>query len=229
MFLIILGLSIGTYLSIAEYLRLKADPTSEDEMKFKFENIYNLSYLGKLTDTWLIISIVSSVILVVVLLIFLFLRKRIAFAAELIREVSKAIKVLPLALVWPIIPFILQLCVLFYCGSVGLYMASAGVEQFKIIDISLGQMVPAKIEGDYQVGDYCIPLNFKQYKEEFINNITDLHDIDCVFYRFGYNTTLPSIKGLNLQFAEKYYATAINFLNKYQFIPQVKSLFLMFF
>ncbi len=109
-------LGFATYFCVAEYLVLRSEPQDTDSPKFNIEKIYDLKYMSGLEETWLCLSIIIGLIFIIMLLVILFLRKRIQLAAELIKEVSKAITSIPSALFWPIIPFVLVAGVVFYCG-----------------------------------------------------------------------------------------------------------------
>ncbi|ESP02472.1 hypothetical protein LOTGIDRAFT_237969 [Lottia gigantea] len=60
------------------------------------------------TQTWLIISIVVSVVGVLLLLILLFMRKQIALAVQLFKESGKAIRKMPILHIQPFITFIVR-------------------------------------------------------------------------------------------------------------------------
>lgn len=111
----------STYFCVTEYLFLKQNSTESNE-QIKIEKLYDFDYLTSLKETWLAFSIISGVLFLVLFLIIIFLRKRIAIAAELIKETSKAITCIPSALVWPLFPFLLQLGVIVYCASIGIFL-----------------------------------------------------------------------------------------------------------
>ncbi len=111
--------AFGTYFCVTEYLILAKNSTNVNE-DIAVSKLLDFDYLTSLKETWLAFSIILGVILLIVLLVVIFLRKRLNMAAELIKEASKAITSIPSALVWPLLPFLLQLGVIFYCASIGI-------------------------------------------------------------------------------------------------------------
>ena len=67
-----------------------------------------MSVYLQLRDTWLAFFIISVVLLCVILLVTLFLRKRIRIAVELIGESSKAVGSIMSSVFYPILSFLLQ-------------------------------------------------------------------------------------------------------------------------
>lgn len=83
--------------------------------------------------------------------------------------------------------------------------------------------IPADAPKDFAVGAFCIPEDFKKLQED---NRPDYDEFECVFFRFGFDPKLPlSIKS---QSVAKYYSEAIEFLNDYQWLPQVYVIFMFF-
>jgi hypothetical protein len=136
---ILLGLlGFGTYQCVNEYILLSrgSASTTTQSFKFQYEKLFDVKYMSALKETWLALSIITGVVFVVLLLVVVFLRSRIHLACELIREASKAMIALPMSFVWPLVPFVLQLAILAYCISTSLYLASAGVPLYKIVDMN---------------------------------------------------------------------------------------------
>lgn len=99
---LLLGLS--TYLCTQEYISLKNTNQTPESFKFSFD----LKYLTSLKETWLTLAIIQGLIFLILFFVIISLRKRIDMAAELIKEVSKAIVLIPASLFWPFVPFILE-------------------------------------------------------------------------------------------------------------------------
>lgn len=235
--LVVFGLlGFATYFCVQEYLSL-----SNTSTQFKFTT--DLKYYGNLKETWLGLSIISGLVLLIFLLVVFFLRKRITFAANIIKEVSKAVISLPASFIWPIFPFIFLVIVLVYCCSVSLFLASSGVQLFRIVDTSnetnktfistttvqTFQYNLNKQEGIKQprfaVGDYCKPEEFYKFK---LTN-TSLKYLECFYYEFGYPTQLKDLDiDIDSETVQKYYTVVIEFLNKYQYIPQIYVAFMLF-
>ena len=104
--LVLLG--FGTYYCGHQFYNIRYGINKEQSLTFDFSKIYDLNYLSKLQETWIALSIISGVIFMILFLVVIFIRKRINMAAELIKEVSKAIVLIPASLVWPFAPFILE-------------------------------------------------------------------------------------------------------------------------
>jgi solute carrier family 44 (choline transporter-like protein), member 2/4/5 len=138
-------LAFGIYFCLSEYLELTNKKVTDNDIKLEFEKLYDLNYMSSLKTTWLVFTIILAVVFIVLLLILIFLRKRIAFAVALIKEVSKALVALPLTLIWPILPFVIELAVIFYCASIALYLASSGIQLYKIVDTNPNETLPITI------------------------------------------------------------------------------------
>lgn len=106
--IVLVLLGFGTYYSFQQFLSIKNGHNADNSLTFDFSRIYDLNYLSRLQETWLITSIVQGVIFIVLFLVVIFIRNRINMAAELIKEVSKAIVLIPASLVWPFLPFLLE-------------------------------------------------------------------------------------------------------------------------
>jgi choline transporter-like protein 2/4/5 len=100
-------LGFGSYLCIGEYIKMNNVNSKVDKYDLKFD-LSDLKYLSSLKETWLVSGIVTGVIFLVLFFVIIFIRKRIRMAAELIKEVSKAIVLIPASLVWPFIPFVIE-------------------------------------------------------------------------------------------------------------------------
>lgn len=76
----------GTYYSVTQYIQLKKNPVKVPE-GYNLKNLVN-QYLAK-EETWLVLSIISGVVLLIIALVVIFLRKRIVIAIALVKEGSK--------------------------------------------------------------------------------------------------------------------------------------------
>ncbi|XP_060561475.1 choline transporter-like protein 2 [Ruditapes philippinarum] len=122
--------AFGTYYSFDRYYYLKknGNPAEQYSVSPLFAGEFNY-YLG-LKKTWLAFACTCSTLLLIFLLIFLFLVKRICIAIELIKESSRAIGNMIFTLVWPVIPFLLQVAFFAYYVVSAAYVASMGKSQF---------------------------------------------------------------------------------------------------
>ncbi|VDD76896.1 unnamed protein product [Mesocestoides corti] len=105
-----------------ETKKLSADPPP-------FYFTIDITVYFRYATTWLALGIISAIILLLVLAIIIFLRKRIALAHFVIGETSKAIADLPITLLWPIFPFILIVGVIVLWFFVDMNLRSIAVSE----------------------------------------------------------------------------------------------------
>ena len=103
------------------------------------QNIFQVNYTPlflndvlELRDTWISFSIILGVIFIVLICLFLALRQRIAIAIKMIEHGSKAVSHMLCSLMFPVIPFILQCCVIVWFLVAGMYMSSIRVKKFTV-------------------------------------------------------------------------------------------------
>eukprot|EP00918_Siedleckia_nematoides_P006523 GHVU01014198.1.p1 GENE.GHVU01014198.1~~GHVU01014198.1.p1 ORF type:complete len:712 (+),score=89.13 GHVU01014198.1:168-2138(+) len=113
--------------SFYKYVTMRDNPDHQGEI-LVFTLDYN--YYLNLYKTWLGFGIAAGAILLILLIVLLFLRKRIVFAIAVIQEASRAVRSMMSLLVWPIIPFVLLLVLFSFWGASMLYLASVRGAQF---------------------------------------------------------------------------------------------------
>ncbi|KAF5306741.1 hypothetical protein FQA39_LY01499 [Lamprigera yunnana] len=74
--------------------------------------------------TWLSFTIIVAVALCIIVLMLIFLRKRIVLAIALIKEASRAVSSVTTSLFFPLFPWCLQIGVIVYAVFVGLYLST---------------------------------------------------------------------------------------------------------
>jgi len=130
-----LGLaSFGVYYTFHEWQKLKSASTeasSESIISVGFTTDLT-SYL-KLEQTWLIFFIILAVVDLIILLIILFLRKRIQIAVEIIDQASKAVGSMMTTLFYPLVTFVLSIITLGFWVLTALFLASSGQPVYKFI------------------------------------------------------------------------------------------------
>ena len=134
-------------------------------------------------DTWLGLSCALGVITLVILLILLFLRKRIAIAVKLIEEASRAVGGAFSTLIFPILPFILQSLVILWFLMVASCLATAGEKEFKVVDACPEESCinPDSLTNmPFTHGDKCDPSTFLR--------CTSCPQAQCVFNKYGPST-----------------------------------------
>ncbi|ODN04010.1 Choline transporter-like protein 4 [Orchesella cincta] len=136
----IVVLSFCCYFSVTRYHELKsvndtgefsraANPeffVSEEELKEQLD-----TYL-KLQTTWLVFAIITGTLLGILLLIVLFLRSRLFIAVALIKQGARAVSDMSFTLVWPLVPWVMQVAVIGWFLLVGLYLATASEKVYNV-------------------------------------------------------------------------------------------------
>jgi len=130
-------LSFGVWYCYDEYNQLKNTPGSNtDILSVGFTTNLN-TYLA-LTDTWLAFLVILSVMDLILILVVLFLRKRIQIAIKIIAEASKAVGTMISTLFFPIVTFCLLLVVVAFWAITALFLASTGDPVYQVIDATTG-------------------------------------------------------------------------------------------
>ncbi|KAG7172869.1 Choline transporter-like protein 5-B-like, partial [Homarus americanus] len=128
------GLSgFGAYYTLNKYLTLRKSVDNSTMSRAEFEYTTEVSRYTELETTWLILFIITVTIFVVCLLVLIFLRKRINIAIALIGQASKAVGDIMSTLIFPVVPYLLQLIFLALFCVVGVLLASAGKTEYRIM------------------------------------------------------------------------------------------------
>ncbi|XP_064650340.1 choline transporter-like protein 2 isoform X2 [Lineus longissimus] len=173
LFIALFGFSTGY--CFYKYVDLLDDPNSNGSFTFTT----NFSYYLGLRDTWLAFGIISAIFLLIILIILIFLRTRIRIAIAILKETSRAIGNMMSTLLWPLLPFILQVAVFAYWGATAIYLASSTKTDYKYANISssnLFQSIP------------CDPTN---YANDTASSI-------CQFVKYGSNDYVIYLQLFNL-------------------------------
>ena len=126
---------------------------------------------------WLGLVLVFSCVAALLSLLLCCCFKRISVATDMIGEASRAIRDISGSLVFPLLPFLLHLLLVFWFLTVGVFLLSSRVEQFHVIQ-SCPQENCSRPDGQvYTAGDSCQPHTF--------SNCSTCPDSACVFHRFG--------------------------------------------
>ncbi|XP_063226689.1 choline transporter-like 2 isoform X2 [Bacillus rossius redtenbacheri] len=129
---VVVLLSYCIYASYAKFASLRDSPLGQEEM----DRLGTVDSLLATKATWMVFLVASASVLAVVLLILLFLRKRIVVAIALIEEGSKAVASISSSLVFPLAPWVLQCVVLVFFVVVVLYLASSSDRVFKVTGLN---------------------------------------------------------------------------------------------
>ncbi|XP_061406268.1 choline transporter-like protein 2 isoform X1 [Lethenteron reissneri] len=168
----------GIYHCYWEYsVNLKGRPGADNKITdLGFQT--DLRVYLQVRDTWLAIMILLCILEVVILLLVVFLRKRILIAIALIKESSKAIGHMMSSLLFPIVTFVLLAVVISYWAITSLYLATSGVAVYKAV-------VPG---GPNSSGEACASLNGTHCSPETFNisaAFAACPSASCIFTSFG--------------------------------------------
>ena len=134
-----------------------------------------LSAYLNIKETWLALFIISVLLLAILLLVTIFLRKRVKLAIALINESSRAVGSILSSLFFPLVTFALQLVVMAWFVLVCIFLASSSEQKFEIMNGTSTTECPQD-----RVGETCDPATF---------NSTDLAAVcECVFTQYGPNS-----------------------------------------
>ena len=95
-------------------------------------------------NSWKVLAYIAVVLSFILLVMILFLRKKIKVSIGIIREASNCIKRQPLMIAFPIIPFIMTLVLFGYFCLVGGLIQSSGDIELSDVSTATGQDLPVK-------------------------------------------------------------------------------------
>ncbi|KAJ8363433.1 hypothetical protein SKAU_G00122640 [Synaphobranchus kaupii] len=171
--LVILVIGYGIFHCFMEYARLKGEPGAD----------VTINDLGLLTDfsvylqirqTWLAFLIILSIVEVVIILLLIFLRKRVLIAIALIKEASRTIGHVMSSLFYPLFTFALLTLVIAYWAITAVFLSTSNEQIYKVVN---------KTDCGYSM-DNCDPKTFNT------TNITaECPDAECLFAFYGGETS----------------------------------------
>ncbi|XP_074835566.1 choline transporter-like protein 2 isoform X2 [Carettochelys insculpta] len=170
--LVILVLGYGIVHCYMEYAQLKGEAGSDVSLKDLGLQTDLRVYLH-LRQTWLAFMIILCLIEVIVILLLIFLRKRILISIALIKEASRAIGHIMMSLLFPLCTFFLLCLCTAYWTSTAVFLSTSNEGVYKVLNES---------KCDY-AGQTCTPGTFNT------SNITkECPDARCVFAFYGGET-----------------------------------------
>ncbi|KAK2844032.1 hypothetical protein Q5P01_010691 [Channa striata] len=131
-FTVILGLAYGMWLCSNELSQLKHRPGS-DVTIVEVGLQTDLKVYLQLRQTWIIMLVSLGVTEAFIVLMLIFLRRRVQVAVALLREASKAIGHIMSALFYPVITFLLLTVCISYWAVTTVYLASSGEAVYKVM------------------------------------------------------------------------------------------------
>ncbi|XP_077202244.1 choline transporter-like protein 2 isoform X8 [Paroedura picta] len=131
--LVILVLGYGIFHCYMEYAALKGQAGSDVSLKdLGFQT--DLRVYLHLRQTWLAFMIILCITEVVIILLLIFLRKRILIAIALIKEASKAIGHIMTSLLFPLYTFFLVCLCIAYWASTAVFLSTSNEAIYKVFN-----------------------------------------------------------------------------------------------
>ncbi|CAI5796330.1 Choline transporter-like protein [Podarcis lilfordi] len=131
--LVILVLGYGIFHCYMEYAQLKGQAGSDVSLKeLGFQT--DLRVYLHLKQTWLAFMIILCIVEVVIILLLIFLRKRILIAIALIKEASRAIGHIMTSLLFPLCTFFLVCLCIAYWASTAVFLSTSNEAVYKVFN-----------------------------------------------------------------------------------------------
>ncbi|XP_058029069.1 choline transporter-like protein 2 isoform X2 [Ahaetulla prasina] len=170
--LVILVLGYGIFHCYMEYAHLKGQTGSDVSlMELGFQT--DLRVYLHLKQTWLAFMIILCIMEVIIILLLIFLRKRILIAIALIKEASRAIGYIMTSLLFPLCTFFLVCLCIAYWASTAVFLSTSNEAVYKVFNDTECQYA----------GTTCKPETFST------SNVTKLcPGARCLFAFYGGET-----------------------------------------
>ncbi|XP_067416352.1 choline transporter-like protein 4 [Emydura macquarii macquarii] len=161
----------GIYHCWNEYSTLRAAGATIQDVGFTT----NLSVYSNVQETWLAALIILAVVEGVLLLLLIFLRKRILIAIALIKEASRAIGYMMSTLFYPLVTFLLLIICVAYWAMTALYLATSGTPLYRVTSTNSSLSGCSAISGN----ESCNPMTFNASQYE------PCRAVGCTFYAYN--------------------------------------------
>ncbi|XP_023821142.1 choline transporter-like protein 2 isoform X2 [Oryzias latipes] len=170
--LVVLVIGYGIYHCYMEFASLKGEPGANVTIRdLGLQTDFSV-YL-QIRQTWLAFMIILAVVEAVVILLLVFLRKRILIAIALIKEASRAIGHVMSALFYPLLTFVLLAVVIAYWAVTAVFLSTSNKQVYKVFNNS---------ECPFS-RDTCDPQTFNAS-----NASAQCPDAECLFAFYGGET-----------------------------------------
>lgn len=131
--MVILVLGYGIFHCYMEYSRLRGEAGSDISLvDLGFQT--DLRVYLHLRQTWMAFMIILSILEVAIILLLVFLRKRILIAIALIKEASRAVGHVMCSMLYPLVTFFLLCLCIAYWASTAVFLSTSNVAVYKIFD-----------------------------------------------------------------------------------------------
>ncbi|NWI88755.1 CTL2 protein, partial [Pitta sordida] len=170
--MVILVMGYGIFHCYMEYAKLKGEAGSDVSLaELGFHT--DLRVYLHLRQTWLAFLIILCVVELVIILLLIFLRKRILIAIALIKEASRAVGHVMSSLLFPLCTFFLLCLCISYWASTAVFLSTSNEAVYKVFNESACPFS----------GHTCRPETFNT------SNVTKLcPDAQCLFAFYGGET-----------------------------------------
>nr|XP_033780094.1 choline transporter-like protein 2 isoform X2 [Geotrypetes seraphini] len=167
--MVIAVLGYGIFHCYMEYARLKGEPGSDVTLTdMGFQTDFRV-YLH-LRQTWLAFMIILCITEVIIILLLIFLRKRILIAIALIKEASRAVGYIMSSLVFPLLTFVLVCLCIAYWAITAVFLSTSNEAIYKVFNETACEYA----------GKTCNPETFNT------TNVTrQCPDARCLFAFYG--------------------------------------------
>ncbi|XP_071330662.1 choline transporter-like protein 2 isoform X2 [Trachinotus anak] len=170
--LVILVIGYGIFHCYMEYASLKGEPGSNVTLQqLGFQTDFSV-YL-QIRQTWLAFMIILAIVDVIIILLLIFLRKRILIAVALIKEASRAIGHVMCSLFFPLFTFLLLAVVIAFWAVTAVFLSTSNEPVYKVFNETV-------CEHSRKV---CDPANYTTSPMK-----TQCPDSDCLFAFYGGET-----------------------------------------
>ncbi|KAK7929561.1 hypothetical protein WMY93_005956 [Mugilogobius chulae] len=170
--LVILVIGYGIFHCYMEFASLKGEPGSDVTIRdLGLQTDFSV-YL-QIRQTWLAFMIILCIVEFVIILLLIFLRKRLLIAIALIKEASRAIGHVMSSLFYPLLTFALLAVVIAYWAITAVFLSTSNEQIYKVFNTS---------ECEY-ARETCDPKTFNT------SNISQqCPDAECLFAFYGGET-----------------------------------------
>ncbi|KAM6956935.1 choline transporter-like protein 2 isoform 2-T2 [Aplochiton taeniatus] len=131
--MVILVIGYGIFHCSMEYVTLKGEAGSNVTLQeLGFQTDFSV-YLH-IRQTWLAFTIILAIVELIIILLLIFLRKRILIAIALIKEASKAIGYVMSSLFYPLFTFVLLAMVIAYWAVTAVFLSTSNEPIYKVFN-----------------------------------------------------------------------------------------------
>uniref|UniRef100_A0A3P9PDY4 Choline transporter-like protein n=1 Tax=Poecilia reticulata TaxID=8081 RepID=A0A3P9PDY4_POERE len=169
---VIAVIGYGIFHCYMEYANLKNEPGANVTLQeLGFQTDFTI-YL-QVRQTWLAFVIILAIMEVIIILLLIFLRKRILIAIALIKEASKAIRYMMCSMFYPLFTFLLLAIVVAYWAVTAVFLSTSNEAIYKVVNQS----------DCVHSGNVCVHANYSTSKMK-----VDCPDSQCNFAYYGGET-----------------------------------------